>query len=177
MLILWLASCSQPRSAENTADKHGVASAEALDLNGRSEQLASAEGFENLTEAAFAADPSETEERLVVARKGAEAARPFLSRESSGEFASLSAALSRAAAAHSQVDLAVASNELYRFFITAAQGDGKIPLEIGLLDYAGFRYWADGRDEPPRWNDMAAAHSLAEYEWRAVRARISDPQV
>jgi len=174
-IILAAAGCGR---ADQTQDALPQATAAAAlpDPSVRSTMLAAAEGFENLTEASLSADLKSIGAELALARREAEAARPFLDAPNLRQLTRLESGLSDALGSGKAVDLSLVSNEIYRLFITAARREAKVPLEIGLLGYAGFRYRADGRDQPPRWDDMARAHAYAEQQWRAVRSRIGDRQ-
>jgi hypothetical protein len=57
--------------------------------------------------------------------------------------------------------LALSSIEAYRVLVGAVADNAKVPTEVSLLDYAGFRYDADLEANPARWGDMAAAVSFA----------------
>ena len=72
------------------------------------------------------------------------------------------------------VDLSLASNEAYRAVLSEAGGEAAIPLDIGLLDYAGFRIVADARDPKPRWDDVREALGYAHQRWNAVKPLIAD---
>ena len=49
-----------------------------------------------------------------------------------------------------------------------------MPLEVALLDYAGFRYQASVRAQTPLWSEARLALDFAEAQWRAISSRISD---
>lgn len=175
-IVLAVAACGSAEQAQDTVQEAATASAVPPEPLARSTMLAAAEAFENLTEAALAADPKSIGAELALARRESGAARPFLDASTLGEIARLEIRLSDAVGQDDPVEVSLAANEFYRLFITAAHGEAKIPLEIGLLDYVGFRYRADSRAQPPRWQDMAQAHAYAEEQWRAVRPQIADRQ-
>ena len=61
-----------------------------------------------------------------------------------------------------------ASIEGYRVLVSAVTDNAKIPTEVSLLDYAGFRYDANPKARPIRWDDMATAVSFARKTWDAL---------
>ena len=138
--------------------------------------LAAAERFENLTEAAFnGAKP--TTDALALAHRDVRIARPLLNSSESAALDRQLQVVDAAAAAGVAADISLASVEVYRTLITAAGGEGKIPVQVGLLDYSGFRFWADAKAAPPHWADMVQVHDFAVAQWQLVEPRIHDPQV
>lgn len=140
----------------------------------RAALVAVAERFENLTEAALSADPAEVAKRTALATAAGSSVRSGMNPDHGAE---LDAALSKiASAVHTKnaVDLSLASNEAYRAVLGEAGGEAAIPLDIGLLDYAGFRIVADARDPKPRWDDVREALGYAHQRWNAVKPLIAD---
>ena len=136
--------------------------------------LAAAERFENLTEAAFdGAKP--TAAALALAHRDAQTARPLLDASEAATLDRQLHSVDAAAANDVAADVSLAAVEAYRTLITASDGEGKIPLLVGLLDYSGFRFWADAKAAPPRWADMTAARDYAAAQWALVKPRIHDP--
>ncbi len=135
--------------------------------------LAAAERFENLTEAAYAQRP-DSDAKLALARAEAKHARPLLDSPAQVALDTAMNSVERAASSGQSANLSLASIEIYRLFITAANGSAEVPLPIGLLDYAGFRFQADGRAWPVRWDDMVKAHVFAVEQWNSVKTRIGD---
>ena len=140
----------------------------------RSALIAAAERFENLTEAAFSTDPSEATRRTALATAAAASVRKGMSPDHG---AGLDAALGKiglASRTKNAVDLSLASNEAYRAVLSEAGGETTIPLDIGLLDYVGFRIIADARDPKPRWDDVREALGYAHQRWNAVKPQIAN---
>ena len=134
----------------------------------------SAEHFENLTESAFAG-PAQSAPKLALARASAVSIRKLLAPDQQALLDAALATITQAEKEHKPVDLSLGSNEAYRVVLTRAGGEAKIPLAIGMLDYAGFRITADGKDFPPRWDDMAKALQFAAQQWSSVKPRIDKP--
>ena len=143
----------------------------------RTALIAAAERFENLTEAAFSTDPAEATKRTALAIAAAATVRKNMSPDHG---AGLDAALGKiglAVQTKNAVALSMASNEAYRAVLSEAGGEPTIPLDIGLLDYAGFRITADARDAKPRWDDAREALGFANQRWNAVKPLIKDAHV
>ncbi|MEO7248501.1 MAG: hypothetical protein ABIW31_08610 [Novosphingobium sp.] len=135
--------------------------------------LAAAERFENLTEAAFDGT-QHTAAALALAQQGAKTARSLLDPNEAATLDEKLARVDAAAKSHVAADIALAAIEAYRTMITASGGEGHIPLQVGLLDYAGFRFWANARAVPPRWDEMAKARFFAEGQFALISPRIHD---
>ena len=142
----------------------------------RAALIAAAERFENLTEAAFSPDPAETAKRIALARAAAESVRAGMNPDHAAGLDDALGRIGLAAKTKSAVDLSLASNDAYRAVLSEAGGEPTIPLDIGLLDYAGFRITADARDPNPRWDDVREALGYAHQRWNAVKPLIGDAQ-
>ena len=68
--------------------------------------------------------------------------------------------------------LALSSIEAYRVLVSADTDKAKIPTEVSLLDYAGFRYDADLKASPVRWGDMSKAAAFARKNWVALSSKV-----
>lgn len=139
--------------------------------------IAAAERFENLTEAAFSTDPAEVTKRTALANAAGATVRNGMSPDHG---AGLDAALGKitlAVQTKSAVDLSLASNDAYRAVLSEAGGEPTIPLDIGLLDYAGFRILADARDPEQRWDNVRETLGFANQHWNAVKPLIRDAHV
>lgn len=136
--------------------------------------LAAAERFENLTEAAFSGAQATTG-ALALAHRESEAAKAVLDPNEAATIAEKLAKIDAAVKSGVAADTALASMEAYRTLIMASNGEGNIPVQVGLLDYAGFRYWANAKASPPRWDEIAAAQFFAQGQWALVMHKISDP--
>lgn len=160
--------------AQASAPTAAAAAPSARSESDRKTILAAAERFENLTEAAFNG-VKPTTDALALAHLDLQIALPLLNADESATLIRQLGAVDAAATAGVAADISLASVETYRTLITAAGGEGKIPVQIGLLDYSGFRFWADAKAEPPHWADMAKAHDFAVAQWLLVQSRIHDP--
>lgn len=137
--------------------------------------LPAPEYFETLTEAAFTATPAELDAAIARARAGASRDGRRLPPAAMAELVHDLDAVARARAANNRADLAIASIEAYRLFVSAGISVGAAPAEVSLLDYAGFRYGADLAASPARWADARTAAEFAATQWAALSPRITDP--
>lgn len=157
------AEVSQTSPAKNT-----------IGVNAAAQLLAAAEPFEGLTETAFSATPAALDTSVQKARLSAKQVRPLLPASATAQF---DKHLSALAAAHSKMDradIALSSIEVYRDLVNAVPDGAKVPTQVNLLDYAGFRYDADLKATPPRWNDMTQAAAFAKENWAAIAPRVQD---
>ncbi|TXC68843.1 hypothetical protein FSZ31_07695 [Sphingorhabdus soli] len=138
--------------------------------------LAGAEPFENLTELAFSPSTDRLDSALDAAKAMAPKVRPLLSPKGQSDLDRNLTAIEVAHGAQEPADLAIASVEIYRTLVTEAAGASPVPSEVSLLDYAGFRYTADLKARPMRWDDMAAAVDFARSQWDVVQPRVADPE-
>jgi hypothetical protein len=139
-------------------------------------QLAAAEPFEALTETASTASRAELQTAALKAEAAAAAVRGYLSPQAAGELASHVVEMRAALQKDNRADMAIASVEAYRTLVSAAPR-AQVPMEVNLLDYAGFRYQADLRATPIRWADMAQAGTFARSQWATLSPQVTDPSL
>jgi hypothetical protein len=140
---------------------------------GSSHLLAAAEPFEALTEMAFSSLGLQLKRAIIAADAAAKGARGSLPEAS---LAPLDARLSEIHEAYKSDDragLAISSVEVYRILVSAAH-PGKVPTAVNLMDYAGFRYDADFKAKPIRWQDMKEAAAYAREQWASISDKIAD---
>ncbi len=82
--------------------------------------------------------------------------------------------IAAAMASNNRADLAIAAVEGYRTLASNTAEGMKIPKQVSLLDYAGFRYQADLKARPVRWADTARAIGFAEGQWKMIANRVTD---
>ena len=188
LVIFSLAGCNKSASTSSPPPANPIAQIFASVPSGkpttpppaperRTALIAAAERFENLTEAAFSTDPAEVAKRTALANAAGAAVRSGMSPDHG---AGLDAALGKitlAGQTKSAADLSLASNDAYRAVLSEAGGEPTVPLDIGLLDYAGFRILADARDPEQRWDDVRETLGFANQRWNAVKPLIKDAHV
>lgn len=134
--------------------------------------LDAAEPFENLTEMAFSANWSKIDHSLSKAEHAASRAHGVLSQDAAGMMAQHLAAMKSARLKHHRADLALSSIEVYRVLVSSVSDQARIPTQVSLLDYAGFRYDADLKSSPTRWDDMNQAVDFAHLQWAVIAPRL-----
>ena len=132
---------------------------------------AAAEPFENLTEIAFSATWLKIDRIVGQAEAAATAVRRVLSQHEAGRLDGRIAAVKAARQKHDRADLALSSIETYRVLVSAVTDNAKVPTEVSLLDYAGYRYHANLKAKPTNWDDMARAASFARKTWDVLSPR------
>ena len=165
---------ANPPASKFEADPNAAPKSPAPSPERRTTLVAAAERFENLTEAAFSTDPAEPAKRTALAIAAGAAVREGMSPDHGAALDSALGKIGVAVRTKNAVDLSLASNEAYRAVLSEAGGEAKVPLDIGLLDYAGFRIVADARDPKPRWDDVREALGYAHQRWNAVKPLIAD---
>ncbi len=162
---------SRPRSAPAETASPAVAS---VTTSVTPDLRAAAEPFEVLTETAFTATAAALDTAVQKAKATAQSARASLPDSAKAPFDAHLVALDAAHAKMARADVALSSIEVYRDLVSAVPAGGKVPSEVSLLDYAGFRYDADLKAGPARWSDMGKAITFADANWTAIAARVTD---
>lgn len=138
---------------------------------------AAAEPFEKLTEISFTATLPAIDQTIGEADAAARGVRTLLSIDLGKQLDAQIAAMKSAREKQDHAGLALASIEAYRVLVSAVSDNAKIPTEVSLLDYAGFRYDADLKASPVRWSDMAVAVSFARENWTKILPRAKSSPV
>lgn len=136
--------------------------------------LEAGEPFEELTEKAFVSSLGKLGTKLRAAAATLAAVREHLSLQASSEAAARLGEAEAALASGARSDLAIASVEIYRILVGSLTPPTTTPTDVSLLDYAGFRYDADLKSEPPRWVDMLAMVRYARARWSDLRRHVDD---
>lgn len=139
--------------------------------------LAAAEPFEALTETAFT-DPADKLDRTIASGRTEVAdVRSLLSPDTATKIDALLRDVERYRASGNKADLALSSIEIYRNLVNSVPTGTKIPVEVSLLDYSGFRFQADLKASPIRWSDMKEAVSFGQARWAALSPKVTDKRV
>ena len=139
--------------------------------NSNEKLRAAAEPFEKLTEISFKATSPAIDQTIGEAESAARGVRTLLSIDAASHLDAQIAAVKSAHQKQDHVGLALASIEAYRVLVSAVADNAKVPTEVSLLDYAGFRYDADLKASPVRWDDMTEAVSFARENWAKLFPR------
>lgn len=171
-LAVPLAGCGQGSSPQN--DQTAATNVARLTTATRSDRLlAAAEPFEKLTETAFAATLPILDTTIGEARVASDSVRDILTPANASSMDELLGDLARHRRSESRADIALSSIEIYRILVSAVPVGAKIPSAVSLLDYAGFRYQADLKATPVRWDDMTEATRFARTQWAVISPRLS----
>lgn len=130
--------------------------------------LAAAEPFEALTETAFTDTPAKLDASILACRSAARNVQGDLPSQAFARMNVSLDAIQSARGTGNSADLALASIEAYRTLVSSVPGTPVVPVDVSLLDYAGFRYNADAQATPPRWDDMARAIGFARQRWASL---------
>lgn len=145
------------------------------DADARASQLmAAAESFENLTESAFTSDAGKLDGLITKTKASADGVSQLLAPGERKALMGHVAAIGTARAADNRADLAIAAVEGYRTLVSNAGGHQKVPKQVSLLDYSGFRFQADLKAKPIRWRDAARAIDFADTQWQQISANVTD---
>ena len=139
--------------------------------------LPATEYFEGLTEEVFTAPDRRLDTLISLARTASDRDRRALAPATAAELDGLLARIDQHRAAMNRADLAIASVEAYRLFVSASPASAPIPTQVSLLDYAGFRFGADLNAQPVRWDDAATALDYADAQWSQISGRVTDATV
>ena len=57
--------------------------------------------------------------------------------------------------------------------MSAQDASPQVPVEVSLLDYAGFRYDANSKSRPVNWDQMTADAAYARETWTRISPRVT----
>ncbi|OHC95970.1 MAG: hypothetical protein A2792_09385 [Sphingomonadales bacterium RIFCSPHIGHO2_01_FULL_65_20] len=166
-----LAACNPQADKTNPPATATAASPAASDRNVR--LLAAAEGYETLTETAFDKTFPELAASLTVARQTTSEARTLLAPDQAARLDTLGAGIDTAMRDQNRSALAIAAVETYRVLVSAQDASAQVPVEVSLLDYAGFRYDANAKSKPINWGRMTADVVFARETWTRISPRVT----
>lgn len=135
--------------------------------------LAAAVPFETLTETAFSASREQMNQGIDAARDAVDSVRGAVPMSIFSELNRNMAAIDAADVANRPADIAIASIENYRVLVNAVPGSPVVPVDVSLLDYAGFRFDADAKATPVRWDDMNRVLEFARQRWSSVASKAA----
>lgn len=170
-----VSSCGQGAPSDKTSSSASAPSVTAQAApRGDAAITAAAEPFEKLTETAFTATPAVLDATISEVRAAAQGARGALTANTATRLDEQIAAIDVARKADNRADLAIAAVEGYRTLVSSTAPGAKVPVEVKLLDYAGFRYDADLKAKQARWADMAQAASFGRERWASISSQVTD---
>lgn len=171
---LVLAGCSSRPSSNGSANPDEVASEPADIGSYNAAILAAAEPFENLTEQAPTASADTLKSLIQEAGSGAAKVYSSLDKSARANLQNAQTKVNAAATGDDRAGIALAAVEGYRTLVESVRGNTPIPMNVSLLDYAGFRYQADLSSDPARWDDALKAVDFAGQQWAEISSRVAD---
>ena len=169
--VLTLSACGSNSPTGTKTDAPGSMASQAgvLPQSDMATSLAAAgEPFEVLAETAFTATPAELDKSILAAEAAANNLKAIAPSTLSAKLETRLTAIRMARKADQRVELSLAAIEGFRDIVSAVPGSPVVPIDVSLLDYAGFRYDADAQAKPPRWDDMAVATTFARERWATL---------
>ena len=140
--------------------------------------VAGAEAFEVLTEDAATAPLARLLAESTVATAKARECQGALARPQASDLDQIISRIGQFKTNRDRAAMALSAIEGYRVLVIAqARGPRDAPLEVALLDYAGFRYQAGAQSSPPLWDEMKQAVEFADRQWRSLSPRVTDTRL
>lgn len=137
--------------------------------------LAASSPFEDMTEAALAGDRKGIERALRAYDAVAGKVEGVLPAAKLDELRLLVADIRRAKNQGSLDVIVLKAPEAYRTLIEGLDRGGlKVPLEVSLLDYAGFRFLALLHVQPVDWRLLQGAGEQVRKNWTAIKVKVAD---
>ncbi|HQR88377.1 MAG: hypothetical protein B7Y81_02345 [Caulobacter sp. 32-67-35] len=166
-----LAACNPQAGTASPPAMANAASPAVSDRNVR--VLAAAEDYETLTETAFDKTFPELSVSLTAARQKASKARAVLAPDQATRLDALGVEIDAALRDQNRSAIAIAAVETFRVLVSAQDASAQIPVEVSLLDYAGFRYDANAKSRPINWDQMTADLAYARETWARISPRVT----
>ena len=168
---LTLSACGSNNNAASKADAPSATANQTVAMN-QSETAkaltAAGEPFEVLAETAFTATSAELDRSIDAAALATRTLKSIAPSALSASLQTRLAAIRQARKSDQRADLSLAAIEGFRDIVSAVPGTPVVPIDVSLLDYAGFRFDADAQAKPPRWENMALATTFARERWATL---------
>jgi hypothetical protein len=137
--------------------------------------LSASSPFEDLTEFAIAGDKHGIERAIRAYDAQAPKVEAELPAGKRDELRGLVADIRTAAQKGDYSTVALKSPDAYRILVEALdRGALKVPVEVSLLDYAGFKFLALLHAKPTDWQALGKVAEEAAKDWGSVRAKVAD---
>ena len=131
--------------------------------------------FEDIVEFALDKNDASIAKMLITADGNTAAVREALPAAALEQFNTLLAALHKAATDKAHHAVALNSVELFRVLIDNLDSASlKVPKEVSLLDYVGFKLHVLEAAPPPDWNEMRKTAADAGPWWDAIKSKLTD---
>jgi len=140
--------------------------------------LKATDPFEGLTETALDGDAATIAKSFKAAKAARSATRALLAPEAAGRFDKLFDELTAAQEKKDGVAVALQAAELYKLLVSSCDASAlAVPMEVNLLDYAGFRTNALLKAAAPDWQAIADTAREANGYWAKIRHRVTDKKL
>ena len=137
--------------------------------------LKATDPFEGLTETALDGDTAKIAKAFKAAKAERGATRALLNSVAAASFDKLFDELAAAQGQKDGVAVALQAAELYKLLVSSCEASAlAVPMEVSLLDYAGFRTNALLKAPALDWNALAATAREADGKWAKIRDRVAD---
>ena len=131
--------------------------------------------FEDMVEPGLAKNEKGIARLLAVADQQAEGVKKILSADAAKNFETLLQKIHKAAAAGDGMTVAQNAVVIFRLLVDNLRADAlKIPIEISLLDWAGYQLMVLAAADHPDWEAMSKVAGEADQWWKATAKKISD---
>ncbi len=131
--------------------------------------------FEDVVEFALVTNTASMSKALAAVDNSAAAVKAVLPAPAAIKFASLVQGIHHSAADNKLHAVAEKAVEVFRLLIDNLQSEGlREPLEVSLLDYAGFKLQVLATSEQPDWTAMRKTVVDAAAWWSVTKAKVSD---
>jgi hypothetical protein len=130
---------------------------------------------EDLTESAEAGKVKDMDQAIQALEGQRANILGVLSPEAGKRFEAGLAAIRQKRASEDFLKVALEAVETYRLLTTSLdRGKLKVPIEISLLDYAGFKVKVLSKRQPPDWQAMQGVATQAAKDWQAIQGKVAD---
>jgi len=131
--------------------------------------------FEDIVEFALNKNEAGITKSLTAADRKAAVVRDALPTTASGQFATLLEGIHKAATAKEHYAVAMSAVEVFRLLVDNLEaGSLKVPKEVSLLDYAGFKLKVLAAAPQPEWGAMRKTVDDAVTWWAAIKSKVSE---
>ena len=140
--------------------------------------LKATDPFEGLTESAIDGNAAKVAKAFKAANAGRIATRALLTPQIAARFDKLFDDLTLALGKKDTVVVALQAAELYKLLVSSCDASAlAVPMEVSLLDYAGFRTNALLKAAAPDWQALADTAREAGANWGKIRDRVTDKKL
>lgn len=137
--------------------------------------LSAASAFEDLIESALNGQKAMMHKALAAYNEQGARISEVLSPRKRRDIALLVVAIRKAEEQKDNLNVALSSVEAYRALIESLDASGlRVPVQVSLLDYAGFKLKVLLRAKTPDWPALGKIADEAHRHWKAIASRVSD---